>query len=122
LYQNGNSLIAHRVIRILQQDKKRIFVTKGDNHAYIDAALIPEEAFRGRIQAAFFENEPQKNILINNRMVARLYIVMGNLVLFFRRNRESIPKVLRVIFKPLVGGFFLVFKKAIHFIYLLFMP
>lgn len=120
LYQNGNSLIAHRLIRVFKQDKRRIFVTKGDNQAYIDVALISEEALIGRIRAAFYENEPQKNILIKNRLIDGMYVIIGNLLLWIRRNRELVPRPLRAAFKPFVGGSFLAFKKTTHFLYSFF--
>lgn len=120
LYQNGNSLVTHRLIRIFQQGERRILVTKGDNHAYIDAGLVPQEALLGRIQAAFYEHEPQKNILIKNKAVGGLYIAMADLAFLMRKHRESVPAFIRTPFKPLVGIFFTAFKKTIHFICLLF--
>ena len=117
VYGQSKPLIAHRVVRIHEKEGKKTFLTKGDNHAYIDAASISEENLIGRVSSAFYENDSQRNVLIKNRLIQALYVIIGNLVLFIRERRDSVPEFIRSIFKIFVGGFFLGFKKAIHLIH-----
>jgi signal peptidase I len=116
LYKSGSSLAAHRVIKILKEGAKTIFVTKGDNHAYVDADLIPESGLIARVKAAFSESEPGRDVLIKSGLIPFLYVIIGNTIFWIRKNREVIPAFLRNILKPIVGGFSLVLKKTIHFL------
>jgi len=116
LYRNHSAFICHRVIKIIQDKEQRIFVTKGDNHAYIDAGLIPEKELIGVVRVAFWENQPKRDVLIKNRLLSILYVIIGNSAFFLRQKSRIVPGAIRNIFKPLVGGFFIFFKKTIHFI------
>ena len=117
VYGKGSPLIAHRVVRILKKDKKTLYLTKGDNHAYRDLTVIPEEDLIGVVRSAFYEKDLKRDILIKNKLIQLLYVIIGNLVFWVRKRRDSIPKFIRSIFKLFVGGFFLGFKKAIHLIH-----
>jgi signal peptidase I len=118
LYKNGDFLVTHRVIRSIQDGQKRVFVTKGDNDSYIDVTLISEEDLIGVVQAAFHENNSKTDVLIKNRLIGWLYLIMGNWVFWIGKKGKFIPLFIRQAFKPLVDGFFLVFKKFTHLIYL----
>jgi signal peptidase I len=118
LYRQAGSLVCHRVIKILRRSDKRIFVTKADNHAYVDASFVVQKDLLGRVTAAFSSQDLRQNILVKNRLVDWLYLILGNLVLFFRRYRRHVPSFFRDMFKVFVGGFFFIFKNLIHFIYL----
>ncbi|MFH1479148.1 MAG: signal peptidase I [Candidatus Omnitrophota bacterium] len=119
LYRQNAALIIHRVIKILKEGGgKRTFITKGDNHAYMDAAYIPEEDLLGKITGAFFEDNMDVNLLIESRFIEILYVIMGNIALLLRNNRRSVPSFIRAIFKKIVGGFFIILKSLIHFIYI----
>jgi signal peptidase I len=116
MYRKADRAIVHRVVGIIRQNQNRLFVTKGDNHAYISSDYIPEKDLIGRVKGAFFENEPDRDVLVKNRAIGILYVVLGQSVLAARRARIYIPQRVRLIFKYLVGGFFFAAKKAIHVI------
>lgn len=120
LHKTNGSLIAHRVIRIIRKDEARIFVTRGDNHAYMDAYFIPEGDIVGRVISVFAKDSPQKNLLIKNRLIDGMYVIIGNLLVWTRGNRELVPLPLRAVFKPFIGGSFLLFKKTTHFLHSFF--
>ena len=117
LYKSQDSVVSHRVIKVVRKDGKRIFATKGDNHAYLDAAWVPQQDLIGRVSACFYGHEPQKDRLIKNRFVLGLYVIIGNASLWTRQRRLAVPRFIRAIFKPFVGGFFFVSKKVIHALY-----
>jgi signal peptidase I len=114
--EDGHSIV-HRVIRILKQSDKITFVTKGDNHAYIDVSLVPQDLLSGKVQAAFYPDARGKDVLLKNRFIKVAYVVMGNLALSFRSRREFFPQAFRSLLKPVVGIFFFCFKKSIHLTY-----
>ena len=119
LYRRGNSMVVHRVIRILQKDSRRVFITKADAHSYhVDPVPIPQDDLIGRVQSAFHKEGPQKNVLVKNRLIGKLYVIIGNLVLFFKKNGKFIPRFIRITFRYFVRGFFFVFTRLIHFAYL----
>lgn len=117
IYQNGPSLVVHRVIKIVRKQQKRIFVAKGDNHAYIDCDYIPQEDLLGRITAAFAPTSTEKDLLIKDRLMAKLYCLSGNFSLFCRENRNYVPAFIRMSLRGFVGGFFQFCKKMIHSLY-----
>jgi len=118
LYRRGNSMVAHRVIRIFQKDAGRLFITKADGHSYhVDHIPIPQDDLIGRVQSAFYKGDLQKNVLVKSRLIGMLYVIIGNLVLFFKKNGKFIPKFIRISFRYFVRGFFFVFTRLIHFIY-----
>ena len=118
LYRNTDSMVVHRVIKIIQERRGRVFVTKGDNHAYIDSAFIPEENLIGIVRGAFRQEEPEEDILIKSSIIGTLYVIIGNMVLFLRQRRKYVPQSIRRVLRYFIGGFFFLFKKSIHVIYL----
>lgn len=118
MYKKADQAIVHRVVGIIRKNQKRIFVTKGDNHAYIDGDYIPEGDLIGRVRGAFFESDPQADVLIGSKFVGILYVALANLVSGVRRLRKYIPAPIRLIFKRFIGAFFFVFKEVIHSAYL----
>ena len=118
MYRKADRAIVHRVIGIIRKDRTRLFVTKGDNHAYIDCDYIPESDLIGKVAAAFFENDRETNVLVKSRIVGGLYVALGNMVLYIRRARKYVPSPIRSVFKYFVGSFFFLFKKTTHAIYL----
>ena len=118
MYKKGDSIIAHRVIKIIPDGGASVFITKGDNHAYVDSSYIPQGDLLGLVKSAFTDSDPDRDILIKSRVVALLYRAVGNMALTARERRESVPKILRIIFKYFVGGFFFICKKLIHAVYM----
>lgn len=118
MYKKGNQAVVHRVIGIIRCGKERSFVTKGDNHAYIDSDCIPEGDLIGRVSSAFFEDSPDKDALVKSRLIGMLYVILAKLVWVSRRLRRYLPKRIRGVFKYFVAGFFILFKKIIHALYL----
>jgi signal peptidase I len=117
LYRNANSLVAHRVIRILQKGGKRAFLTKGDNHAYAGGDCIIGEDLIGRVRSAFYAEAPDADVLIKNIFIGWLYVIIGNLGLLVRANRENIPVFIRILFRPVLRAFFLGARKITHLLY-----
>lgn len=118
MYKKADRAIVHRVVGIIRQDQSRLFVTKGDNHAYSDSDCIPESALIGRVKGAFFESDPKMNVLVRSRFVGIMYVALASLVSNVRRMRKYIPAPVRLMFKHFIGAFFFVFKEAIHAVYL----
>jgi signal peptidase I len=118
LYNRAGQMVVHRVIGITNKDGKAVFLTKGDNQAYIDCDYVPEESLLGVVRGAFFKDEPQTNVLIDNKFVALSYSAIGLLVLAAMRARRYIPRPVRLVLSSIVGGFFFLFKKCIHATYL----
>lgn len=114
MYKSANNMVVHRVIRVIKKGNDVVFVTKGDNHAYIDCSYIPASDLIGIVRGAFFEDSPTQDVLVRNRLAGLLYVAVGNLALFARENRMHIPVAIRNILKYFVGGFFLGCKKIIH--------
>jgi signal peptidase I len=137
MYRKGDCLVAHRVIRIEKGEKGEkgdsaffclspqekgavpfFFITKGDNHAYVDCSYIPREDLMGIVRSAFTIDDPDKDILIRSRVIGLLYAAAGNMVLAVRERRQRVPKILRATLKYFVGGFFFICKKFIHAVYM----
>lgn len=118
MYKIGDSVIAHRVIKIIPGVEGSVFITKGDNHAYVDCSYIPEEDLMGVVRSAFTTGDPDRDILIKSRTIGLLYAAAGNMVLTVRNRRQSVPVVLRIMLKYFVGGFFYICKKFIHAVYM----
>jgi len=117
MYRKADRAIVHRVVGIIRQNQNRLFVTKGDNHAYIGSDCIPEKDLIGRVKGAFFENDPDTDVLVSNRFVGTLYILLAGLTSNTMRIRKRIPAPIRSIFKYFIGAFFFAFKKTIHAVY-----
>lgn len=117
MYRKADRAIVHRVVGIIRQNQNRLFVTKGDNHAYISSDYIPEKDLIGRVKGAFFENDPDTDVLVNNRFVGTLYIFLAGLTSNTMRVREHVPPPIRYVFKYFIGAFFFAFKKTIHAAY-----
>lgn len=117
MYRKADCTIVHRVVGIIRQNQNRIFVTKGDNHAYISSDYIPEKDLIGRVKGAFFEDDPDTDVLVSNRFVGTLYILLASLTSNAMRIRKYVPAPIRSIFKYFIGAFFFAFKKTIHAIY-----
>ena len=116
LYRKENIAVIHRVVRVLSQGSKRVFLTKGDNQAYIDCYSVPEGDLIGVVRGAFYERAPGgEDVLMKNRAVGLLYVIMGRMALFAMNKRERIPLSIRRVFRHPVGGLFLMFKRFIHF-------
>ena len=118
IYKEGDSVIAHRVIKIILSAGRRVFVTKGDNHAYVDCSYVPQGDLMGIVRSAFIVSDLGKDVLIKSRVPGLLYAAAGNMALTVRNKREHVPKILRSIFKYFVGGFFFICKKFIHAVYM----
>ena len=118
MYKKGGSVVAHRVIKIIPGAGGRVFITKGDNHAYVDCSYIPEEDLLGMVRSAFTIDDPDRDILIKSGVTGLLYAAAGNMVLTVRNRRQCVPIVLRIILKYFVGGFFFICKKFIHAVYM----
>jgi signal peptidase I len=116
VYEDGSLPVVHRVIKIIKKEEGVIFVTKGDNQAYTDASFIREGNFIGRVKTAFLENNPGRDLLIKNRAIVFLYVIIGNIILWVRKNRQAVPVSVRNVLKPIVGECFLAAKKITHFI------
>ena len=118
MYKKGDGIVAHRVIKIIRNAGACVFITKGDNHAYVDCSYIPEKDLMGIVRSAFTIGDPDRDILIRTRVTGLLYRAAGNMVLTVRGRRECVPKILRIVLKYFVGGFFFIFKKFIHAVYM----
>ena len=120
MYKMGGGIVAHRVIKIIPRPGpgRLVFVTKGDNHAYVDCSYIPQDGLMGIVKSAFTAGDPDRDILIKSRAIGLLYAVTGNMVLAVRNRRRGVPKILRAILKYFVGGFFYICKKLIHAVYI----
>jgi signal peptidase I len=118
MYRKGDCLVAHRVIRIIRNAGRPVFITKGDNHAYVDCSYIPREDLMGIVRSAFTIDDPDRDILIRSRVIGLLYAAAGNMVLAVRERRQRVPKILRATLKYFVGGFFFICKKFIHAVYI----
>ena len=120
MYKNGGGIVAHRVIKIVPGIGGSVFITKGDNHAYIDCSYIPEKDLMGIVRSAFTigDPDPGRDILIKSRVTGLLYAAAGNMVLAVRKRRRGVPIVFRIILKYFVGGFFYICKKFIHAVYM----
>ena len=118
MYKKGDSIIAHRVIKIIPDGGASVFITKGDNHAYVDSSYIPREDLMGIVRSAFIDSDPDRDLLVKSRVTGLLYQAAGNMALAVRKRREDVPKILRSILKYFVGGFFFVCKKFIHAVYM----
>lgn len=114
MYRKADRAIVHRVVGIIRQNQNRLFVTKGDNHAYISSDCIPEKDLIGRVKGAFFENDPNTDVLVSNRFIGTLYILLAGLTSNTMRIRKRIPAPIRSVFKYFIGAFFFAFKKTIH--------
>ncbi|MCX5667867.1 MAG: signal peptidase I [Candidatus Omnitrophica bacterium] len=118
MYRRDDGIVAHRVIRIIRNAGERVFITKGDNHAYIDCSYIPQVYLMGIVRSAFTAGDPDRDILISSRLTGLLYRAAGNMVLAVRERRRGVPKILRAVLKYFIGGFFFLFKKFIHAVYM----
>jgi signal peptidase I len=119
LYKKQTQLIAHRVIKIITRNDKRVFITKGDNQAYVDADYINETEVIGIVRGAFRENNLNEDVLIKNKFIGCLYVIFARLCLAMRNQRKYLPSFIRYLFKPFVGGFFFVIKKIMYIMYLI---
>ena len=117
MYRKADRAIVHRVVGIALKNQNRLFVTKGDNHAYISSDCIPEKDLIGRVKGAFFEDDPDTDVLVSNRFVGTLYILLASLTSNTMRIRKHVPAPIRSIFKYFIGAFFFAFKKTIHAVY-----
>ncbi len=117
-YKKDGQMVVHRVVRISREAGERIFVTKGDNQAYIDGDRVPEADLVGVVRAAFFEGAPQANALACNKIITLSYAALGRSTEFALRARGHCPRLVRLASRHLVGAFFLMFKKSIHVIYI----
>jgi signal peptidase I len=118
MYREGDSLVAHRVIGKTRKDNAPVFITKGDNHAYIDPVYVPYKDLMGIVRSAFAADDPGKDILIKSRLTGLMYLGLSNMSLAVRNRRLKVPKILRDILKCFVGGFFFICKKFIHTVYM----
>ena len=119
MYRCGDGIVAHRVIKIISKSGVSLtFVTKGDNHAYIDCSYVPQADIMGIVRAAFTEKYPGRDVLVKSRFVGSLYTAVGNIVLVVRARRDDLPPAVRSVLKYFVGGTFFIFKKFIHIIYM----
>ncbi len=118
IYKRGDGVVAHRVIKIITRAGGPVFITKGDNHAYVDCSYIPREDLMGVVRSAFTADDPGRDILIKSRVTGLLYAAVGDMVLTVREKRQNVPIAFRMILKYFVGGFFFICKKFIHVLYL----
>ena len=114
VYKKSDAMVVHRAVKITRAGHKRVFVTRGDNHAYIDVDCIPEDDLIGIVRAAFLQTDPAKNVLIKNKFMDILYVGSAGLMAFARRARNRVPRPVRNIFKHFVGESFLMLKKFTH--------
>jgi signal peptidase I len=118
LYKKGGQTVVHRVIRVSRDGKGLVFFTKGDNHSLIAGDYVPEENVIGKITAAFPPDAPQKNLLVDNKLLSLSYVAMGRLADFALRAKGSLPRLVKSAFRYIAGGLFLAFKKSIHTTYI----
>jgi signal peptidase len=114
VYKKSDAMVVHRAVKITRDGHKRIFVTRGDNHAYIEPDRIQEDDLIGVVRAAYSMDDPEKDVLIKNRFMDILYAGSADLLVFVRRARNHVPRPVRNIFKYFVGGFFSALKKFTH--------
>ena len=117
LYRRADQMVVHRVIGVSRGPGERIFVTKGDNQAYMESERVREESLMGIVRGAFREDEPRKNLLVENRAIGLSYVAMGRLADFAMRNRTHVPRFVRLALRHIVGALFLAFKRSIHVAY-----
>ncbi|MFC1804879.1 signal peptidase I [Candidatus Omnitrophota bacterium] len=120
MYKSGRNLVAHRVIRLIERNGQRIFVTKGDNQAYMNAGFIDEQALVGVVRQAFSAEDPNKNILIDNKFIRWIYLATGRIMLFFKARKNAVPPRIKRFLKPLIDFFFIGLKKAAQTFYFFF--
>lgn len=48
-FKRGDILISHRIIKIIEEDKVKSFMTKGDNNSSVDSELVKAESLKGKI-------------------------------------------------------------------------
>ena len=119
MYKRDDGIIAHRVIKIIRNvSGETVFVTKGDNRAYVDPSYIPQGDLMGIVRSAFIAGQPDKDMLVKSRVTGLLYQATGNMVLAVRERRDRVPKILRIVLKYFVGGSFFICKKLIHAVYM----
>jgi len=118
MYKKNGQPVAHRVVRIERGAQGRIFLTKGDNHFYVDADRIPEGDLIGRVCAAFPGKGPDVDMLSRDRPAGLCYVVLANGIFAMRRVQKYIPTFIRQPLKPLVDGFFFLLRKIVHIIYI----
>jgi len=116
-YKKNGQMVVHRVIGILNEEKRKVFVTKGDNQAYIESDYIDEKSLVGVVRGAFREDRPQANILVDSRFIGASYLAMGNLAIYTMALRRYVPRPLRLVLRYFTGAFFLLFKNTIHIVY-----
>ena len=118
MYRKAKGAVVHRVVGIIRRKSGRVFVTKGDNHAYIAGDYIPDNDLVGRVGAAYLEREPGIDVLVGSKVVGASYVVLANLASGVMHLRKFIPAPVRDVLKYFAGAFFFLFKKSIHAVYL----
>jgi len=118
MYRKATGAVVHRVVGIIRRESGRVFVTKGDNHAYVESDRIPDCDLVGRVGAAYFEREPDIDVLVRSRAVGASYVVLANLASGVMCLRKFIPAPVRNVLKYFAGAFFFMFKNFIHAVYL----
>ena len=85
VYNQKNTIVAHRLICILPNKKNTILVTKGDNQPFGGVSEIEKFDLIGRAVEAFYENNAEKNLLVKNKLIDFFYVFMGKSYLFFKK-------------------------------------
>lgn len=107
-YQQDNLIAAHRVIDVIRDNGKLLFVTKGDNQPFGGIAQVRQSDLIGKIDKAFYKDSSEKDILNKNILYRSLFVSLGRVYLFYRRFvREHLPESLRIFFKAVVGRLYL---------------
>ncbi|MDP2939677.1 MAG: signal peptidase I [Candidatus Omnitrophota bacterium] len=106
VYKQDTTIVAHRVIDLIRNNGKILFVTKGDNQPLGGLNQISQANLIGRVEAAFYKDSPPKNILNKNKGYDLLYVFLGRAFLFFQKFKRYIPNFIITYLKYSVRGFY----------------
>lgn len=118
LYRRSGQPIIHRVINIQKDSDGIVFVTKGDNQAYVECASVAARDLIGIVSAANHPRLQRGNVLVANRFFGFLYIGMEYMSGGVRVIMNKAPGFIRNVTGYFIRTFFLILKKLIHFLYL----
>jgi signal peptidase I len=107
VYVQENTIIAHRLIRILSNGE---MITKGDHQPFGGLDQIKESDLLGRAISAFYENNPEKNFLVKNWLIDFFYVFMGRAFLVYEKIKKYIPKPVKIFLKYLVRNLYCLFQ------------
>lgn len=108
-FKKGNTLVSHRVVRVVRENREKFFQTKGDANAAADPELVSESAVVGKVVFAApfvgklvaFVKQPAGFLLLV--AVPTLFIIISELFVIFEEIRKKPKKKSMVanIYKPI---------------------